>query len=199
LNTTNVNATNIAGFTATGTIQLGSQAIYGLTAAVDVLNLKGTNLRARNDALVATLQNSGVQLEADMNANNRNIDNANRIEFTSLAGTDGTIIATSTSNFLTMSRAVNMNSQNMDNLNLLNGTVYKPIRRYTTSATSNGSGNTVLSIVPDTGFSIFSVLVTVDLVCRNMQFISVGSNYASYSENVGGGKNVIMTVMCMQN
>ena len=92
-----------------------------------------------------------------------------------------------------------MNSQNMDNLNLLNGTVYKPIRRYTTSATSNGSGNTVLSIAPDTGFSIFSVMVTVDLVCRSMTTIAVGSNLATYSENVGGGKNVIMTVMCMQN
>jgi hypothetical protein len=77
-----------------------------------------------------------------------------------------------------------MNSQNMDNLAMLNGVTYKAMKKYTSSTTSNGAGNTVISIYPDTGFSIVSVMVTADLVCRNMQYISVGSNVASYSENV---------------
>ncbi len=202
LNATNVNLTNLGGCNVTGHIHLGSNTyIWGPSNnnTIHVRTFKGDALMSGANTTLANLNTGGIQLTLPMDANNQNIDNANRIEFASLAGTDGTIIATSTSNFLTMSRAINMNSQNMDNLGALNGTTYKPIRRYTTSATSNGSGNTVLSIVPDTGFSIFSVLVTVDLVCRNMQFISVGSNIASYSENVGGGKNVIMTVMCMQN
>ena len=60
LTATTGNLTNLAGCTLTGTLTTGAQSIYGLTGAVDVLNLKGTNLRSRDDVISATMPTGGA-------------------------------------------------------------------------------------------------------------------------------------------
>lgn len=200
---TNVNPTNLGGCNLAGAMLLNSGVyIYGPANnnTIHLQNLKGDILVAgTNGYHLAYMTGSGLQLQMDLDANNVNINNANKIEFASLAGTDGTVFATSVSNNLTLSRNMNANSQSITNVNQINGLTYKGCKKYQVTGTSVvGSNN--LSITVDAGFTIMSYNCTVDLRGRSNDKFLVTPSIVDWTETLGtAGLGIVLTVLAIQN